>query len=119
MRFLLDQEVYSATAAFLTTMGHDLVAASHLGLSQASDEATIEAAQADNRILVTRDRDFGALVFLGGIRTGVIYLRVSPATLQAAHEELGRVLAEHSPEELSSAFVTVEPGRHRFRKLPP
>jgi len=37
--------------------------------------------------------------------------------LQAGHKELATVLQSYTEEELKKAFVVVEPGRHRFRKL--
>lgn len=48
---------------------------------------------------------------------GVIYLRMLPSTQNLVHQELERVLQEHSESELKRAFVVVEPGRHRFRRL--
>ena len=66
---------------------------------------------------MTRDRDFGGLVFVCGFGSGVIYLRIVPSTLQAVHQELVRVLAMHSEDTLRSAFVVVEAGRHRVRHL--
>ncbi len=68
--------------------------------------------------MVSRDRDYGGLVFIGNLGTGVIYLRILPSTQEGVHQELGRVLQTYSEEELQGAFVVVEPGRHRFRKLP-
>ena len=118
MRFLLDQDVYAATARFISNLEHDVVTASMLGLAQATDSDILHAARRQQRILVTRDRHFGGLVFLHDISAGVIYLRIPPTTLKAGHEELRRVLASYSEQQLRTAFVTVEPGRHRFRKLP-
>ena len=117
MKFILDQDVYSSTARFLTELGHDVIAVSKLGLSQASDSDLVRTARDQSRILVTRDRDFGGLVFVQNLGGGVIYLRLTPSTQHAVHEELGRVLNEHSENQLRRAFVVVEPGRHRFRKL--
>jgi predicted nuclease of predicted toxin-antitoxin system len=79
----------------------------------------LNLAQELGRILVTRDRDFGGIVFIKGIGRGVIYLRVRPSTVVAVHKELERVVTSYSEEELSEAFVVIEPGRHRFRKLTP
>jgi len=118
MRFLLDQDVYAATAAFLKAAGHDVVTVSEIGLAQAADEEILDRAHASDRILVTRDRDFGALVFLGQRRAGVVYLRLTPSTLRSAHEELARTLRQHPETELQRALATIEPGRHRFRRLP-
>ena len=113
----MDQDVYEVTARFLKVLGHDTVSAAEIGLCQATDLELISRAEELGRILVTRDRDFGGLVFLRGIGAGVIYLRLLPSTLRAAHEELKIVLTSYSEDALRKAFVVVEPGRHRFRRL--
>jgi predicted nuclease of predicted toxin-antitoxin system len=118
MRFLLDQDVYAATARFPRSLGHDIVPVAKIGLSRASDSGLLNTAHEQNRILVTRDRDFGGLVFVGGLGAGVIYLRILPSTQSAVHAEIERVLESYTEEELRTAFVVTEPGRHRFRKLP-
>lgn len=116
MRFLLDQDVYSATARLLTELGHDVVTASQMGLSTARDEDLLRTAQEQARVLVTRDRDFGALVFSRGLGAGVIYLRMLPSTQALVHLELRRVLSRYAEENLKTAFVVVEPDGHRFRR---
>jgi predicted nuclease of predicted toxin-antitoxin system len=117
MRFLLDHDVYASTARFLSDLGHDVLPVVKIGLSRASDSALLKTAHEQGRILVTRDRDFGELVFVRDLGAGVIYLRMLPSTQTAVHQELARVLSEHSDIELMRAFVIVEPGRHRLRKL--
>jgi predicted nuclease of predicted toxin-antitoxin system len=117
MRFLLDQDVYAATGRFLIGLGHDVITTGKIGLSRASDSDLLKVAQKQNRFFVTRDRDFGGLVFVQGLGAGVIYLRMIPAMQDAVHQELARVLQEHSESDLKDAFVVVETGRHRFRKL--
>ncbi|HCF28161.1 MAG TPA: hypothetical protein DEV81_13390 [Cyanobacteria bacterium UBA11049] len=116
MRFLLDQDVYTLTVRFLVNAGHDVVLVAQISLSQASDEEILKTAHEQKRILVTRDRDYGNLVFVRAIGTGVIYLRVLPSTLNAVHNELARILQTYSEVELTGAFVVVEPDGHRFRK---
>jgi predicted nuclease of predicted toxin-antitoxin system len=117
MRFLLDQDVYALTARFLAAQGHDVLTASQAGFAQASDSTLLQMAREQGRVLVTRDRDFGEIVFVKEIGRGVIYLRVRPSTVEAVHRELARLLQERSEDELWNAFVVVEPGRHRFRRL--
>lgn len=56
MRFLLDQDVYAATAQFLATLGHDVVRVAQVGLSQADDEDLLMVARNERRLFVTRDR---------------------------------------------------------------
>jgi len=116
MRFLLDQDVYAITARFLSDAGHDVVLVSQIDLSQASDEEILRTAQEQNRILVTRDRDYGNLVFVRAIGCGVLYLQVLPSTVNSVHDELARVIQSYSEKELAGAFVVVEPYGHRFRK---
>lgn len=117
MRLLLDQDVYAITARFLVDAGHDVLLVAQLGLSQASDEDILRTAQAENRILITRDRDYGNLVFVRAIGTGVIYLRILPTTVNLVHHELVNILEIYSEAELARAFIVVEPNGHRFRNL--
>lgn len=117
MKFLADQDVYAVTLAFLRGLGHDVVPAAQLGLAQADDADLLHVAHNQERIFVTRDRDFGALVFIGGSGAGVFYLRILPSTQQVVHAELARVLMLYGEQELQASFVVIEPGRHRIRKL--
>jgi predicted nuclease of predicted toxin-antitoxin system len=117
MKLFLDQDVYAVTIRFLIDLGYDVVKAAELGLSRANDVDLLRTAQEQDRIFITRDKDFGGLVFVEGVGPGVIYLRILPSTVQAVHEELARVLRDYSEEELKKAFVVIEAGRHRFRKV--
>jgi predicted nuclease of predicted toxin-antitoxin system len=79
----------------------------------------LKRAHDDGRLFVTRDRDFGGLVFVRGSGPGVLYLRVTPAAVGAVHEELKTVLHRYQAADLRKAFVVVEPGRHRYRPVNP
>lgn len=116
MKFLLDQDVYATTVNFLSELGHDVIPVSKIGLEQATDEELLKTAQDEKRVFVTRDRDFGNLVFVKGLGAGVLYLRILPSTQNSVHGELKRVLKTYTEDELKSAFVVIEPGGHRFRK---
>lgn len=116
MKFLLDQDVYAVTAQFLISLGHDVVLVSEIGMSEAEDEDLLKVAQAQSRIFVTRDRDFGHLVFVKGLGAGVVYLRILPSNQDAVHAELARALNAYTEDGLSKAFVVITPTAHRFRK---
>ena len=121
MKVLLDQDIYATTARFLTRSGYDVVLAAQLGLARAADEVLLRVAQEQGRVFITRDRDFGNLVFVRELGTGVLYLRISPATQNAVHHQLARVktvLTTYSSDELTKAFVVIEPDGHRIRKPP-
>jgi len=117
MRFLADQDVYASTIRFLQELGHDVVPVAQLGLARAADIDLLRVAHQQTRLFVTRDRDFGAIVFLQGNRPGVLYLRVLPSTCDSVHAELDRVLTLYGEPELRDSFVVIEPGRHRIRKM--
>src|SRR5262249_42693757 len=119
MTFLVDQDVYAATARVLERLWHDVVVVAQVGLSQSADAELLRVAYEQGRVLVTRDRDYGSLVFVHGGGPGVIYLRILPSTQNAVHAELGRVLSLCSETELQSSFAVVEPGRHRCKVAPP
>jgi hypothetical protein len=92
MKLLLDQDVWASTARFLRDLGHDVTQVAEIGCA--------------------------GLVFVKRLGCGVIYLRILPSNIESTHQELERVLNSFSEDELKQAFVVVEPGRHRFRKLP-
>jgi len=81
MKFFLDQDVYAVTARFLKNLDYDVLQAAQIGLSRAKDEELLKKAQEQNRIFVTRDRDFGRIVFMSCLGSGVIYLRMLPIHL--------------------------------------
>jgi predicted nuclease of predicted toxin-antitoxin system len=117
VKFLLDQDIYALTERFLRSLDHDVVTAAEMGLSRAADTVLLGRANQEGRILVTRDKDFGGLVFVEHLGRGVILLRTAPSNLRDTHEELQRVLGTYSETEIAGAFIVVEPGQHRFRKL--
>lgn len=118
MRLLLDQDVYALTAHFLAELGHDVLTAAEIGGARFADRELLRAAHEQGRVFVTRDKDFGSLVFVEEFEAGVIFLRLSLSDIQAVHQELAGVLAMYSQADLEYAFVVVEAGRHRFRRSP-
>lgn len=117
MKLLLDQDVYEVTICFLSEFGHDVLKVSELGMATAEDEENLRKAAELGRIFVTRDRDYGNLVYIRKIRVGVVYLRMLPSNRNEVHSELDRVLNSYTEDELRNAFVVIEAGRHRFRRI--
>jgi len=95
MKLLLDQDVYESTARFLIDLEQDVLRVSELGMATASDEENLLKAQELKRIFVTRDRDYGNLVFIQQIKSGVLYLRVLPSNIEAVHTEPERILTTY------------------------
>ena len=89
MRLLADQDVYAATVLYLRGLGHDVTTAAEIGMSRSEDADLLRSARAEGRVFVTRDRDYGGLVFVQSLGSGVLYLRVLPSTLVAVHASWG------------------------------
>ena len=116
MRFLTDQDVYQTPISYLKNLGHDVIRAKDIGFERASDNDILERAAKDQRILITRDKDFGALTFVSRINSsGIILLRITPDTINSVHEELSRLLNEHPEGNFKHTFIVIEPGCHRIR----
>ncbi|MXZ23482.1 MAG: hypothetical protein F4Y80_01225 [Caldilineaceae bacterium SB0665_bin_21] len=63
MRFLVDRCAGHRLAEWLHNKGHDAHEAPALG-PDPRDKALLELAEAEKRILITIDKDFGELIFL-------------------------------------------------------
>lgn len=64
MRFLVDQNLAPVVDEGLVAAGHDAVHTETLGLARADDEVVLQRAQADDRVVVSADTDFGDLLVL-------------------------------------------------------
>jgi predicted nuclease of predicted toxin-antitoxin system len=97
--------VYDVTIKWLRGKGHDVVTAKELGLERASDEELLRKAKELGRIMLTRDKGFGALVFLKPEKApGVILVRGSPGTIEEVHRELSGSLKNTRRKKSCSAW---------------
>ncbi len=81
------------------------------------DRAVLRRAVAENRILITKDKDFGALVFKEQQpHSGVILLRLGDDKLPTTIEAMRRLLAGYAPR-LTGNFVVIN--NRRVRVLNP
>ena len=88
MQFLTDQDVYQVTVNWLKEAGHTVVTARDLEMERATDQRLLQRSQEMQHLLVTRDKDFGTLVFLGEFDTaGVILLRMLPVNIDEVHSD--------------------------------
>ena len=118
MKLLTDHDIYKITVDFLKDRGHDVVTAKELRLHQDLDEELLKKAMESGRILLTRDKDFGMLVFLKKeLCPGVIFLRIMPFTIKEVHNELDKVLEKYTENYLRKVFCVIEPQRYRIRHI--
>lgn len=113
MRVLLDACVWGGAARDVAAAGHDAEWAGAWP-EDPGDLEILRRAHADQRVLVTLDKDFGELAVVRGIpHSGVVRLVAVRARDQG--RETVRILARYGRELMEGAIVTVEPGRVRVR----
>jgi predicted nuclease of predicted toxin-antitoxin system len=66
VKFLIDESLSRSVAARLSDAGHDAVHIGDLGLLGTDDETVMATALDQDRVQVTADTDFGALLALSG-----------------------------------------------------
>lgn len=84
-----------------------------------SDDAVLDLARAEGRVLLTFDKDFGELVLKRGARAshGVILFRIPLSVPLAIAQTVARTIASRGDWE--GHFSVVESGRVRMRALVP
>lgn len=116
MRFLINRCAGTRLAEWLRKDGHDVVEARERE-PDPGDEALLQWAASEARILVTNDKDFGEFVFRDAMaHCGLIRLPDVPAEQRIAI--VAQVLARHANDLLGRAVVTIRGGRIRVSKSP-
>jgi len=119
IRIILDQGIPCSTAELLRSTGWDAIHVSECGLSAATDEAIIEYARTDNRVVCTLDSDFHALLAVSGaLRPSVIRIRQEGLHAPDVVLLLKRVWDVAKAAIDSGAVVTITQRAIRVRRLP-
>jgi predicted nuclease of predicted toxin-antitoxin system len=85
MKLLLDQGLPRTAASLLRSHGIDAVHTGEIGLATADDPTLLRLARQQDRIVVTLDADFHALLALSGAdKPSVIRLRIEGSEGRAA-----------------------------------
>lgn len=116
MRLLADENIESRVVRVLETAGHDVVSMSKVAPGM-DDREIVSAAWREQRVILTRDKDFGDLVVRDGLQTaGVILVRLRMHALEKA-EYLSRALPQLE-QHVRGQFVVITNRSIRIRQLP-
>jgi predicted nuclease of predicted toxin-antitoxin system len=116
MKFLADECCEAPLVQALRDEGHDVLYAQE-SLRAATDDQLLHLALAQNRILLTEDKDFGELVYrLHKPAYGIILLRFDETERLLKISRLHLLLAQ-AAERLPFSFVVLEAHKIRSRPL--
>lgn len=117
MYFLANENFPLFSIRLLRNAGHN-VASVIEETTGAKDEAVLKRAHAENRIILTFDRDYGELIYRHKLLTpdGIVYFRFDPSTPEEPAEILLNVL-EKGKVSISGKFTVIERERIRQRTL--
>jgi|SRR5581483_4212540 len=116
MKFLLDANVEFRLATFLTSLGHDVKTIAHDFPAFLTDHEVLTLAVKQQRILITNDRDYGALIFRQHLtHCGIIYFRLKNSQhISEKLHWLKTVLTLHKNN--LDAYIVIAPNGIRVRK---
>ena len=105
MKFLTDNCVGQRLTDWLRLTHHDVLNARELGVDP-GDRAILELAHAEDRVLITMDKDFGELIYRDDRpHAGLVRLPDVPMEYRIALME--RVIGHHRPALEARAVITV------------
>lgn len=113
MRYLADECFDARIARALQDLGADIAIAG----GGAPDENVLASAASEDRVLLTKDKDFGALIFRDGAprAPGIVLLRMDGLTASEAARAAARILA--LADSGRGAFTTMDAQGARVRPL--
>jgi predicted nuclease of predicted toxin-antitoxin system len=118
VRLLIDNDLSWRLARALRQAGHDAVHLADRFLDREPDAALVRSAAADDRIIITRDGDFGSIIAASGRgKPSVVHLRTRDGRPSAEAALLIDLLPHLEPDLLAGALVVVEDEVVRTNRL--
>lgn len=118
-RLLLDQGLPRSTSALLTRAGWDVSHVADIGMSSAGDIEILQRARLEDRVCVTLDADFHALLAISGeAKPSVIRIRREGLDAPALVILLEVLWSRIEGAVVAGAMVTVTARSFRIRRLP-
>ena len=119
MRVLLDQGLPRSAAGLLRAAGLDAFHVGECGLATVSDAEILDYARRENRVVITLDADFHALLVLGHASApSVIRIRIEGLRADATVGLVQSTLSRCGEEFARGAMISVTEDRLRVRYLP-
>jgi predicted nuclease of predicted toxin-antitoxin system len=119
VNFLIDENLAPRLASELVGVGHDAVHVSDLGLRSSPDQTILKVAFNQNRILISRDTDFGLLIERDTSRSPSLILirRFRDYRVERILDRINLISAVHNEVLTSGGIIVVDRTRDRVRRF--
>ncbi len=119
MKLLLDQGTPRSAARILRNAGFDVLHTGDIGLAEASDSEIFLKANLEDRVVITLDADFHALLALSQAqKPSVIRIRIEGLRAEEFSHLLQYVISECEDDLNTGAMISVNQFQIRVRRLP-
>ncbi len=117
MRIIANENIMATVISELRKRGHDVLWIKE-AMPKAADDAILARAEAEQRLVLTHDKDFGELAFRYGLPAtcGMLLIRLSGAGRQADIDQILNVV--DSRDDWSGHFSVASRAHLRIRPLP-
>lgn len=117
MKFLLDGGVPRSIQDYLVQAGFDVLRLVQVNLADATDEQVFSFAQRENRVLITRDKDFGNLDdYPLGTHEGIIVIRDPNLNAKKIRWVFEKAWSELRAEDIPGSLIIITQKKVRIRR---
>lgn len=119
LRFLVDMNLQSKIVLNLQQQSWDILRVSQVLPMDAEDSKILEFARQQNRVIITQDLDFSALLALGGYKKpSLITFRLSMPDSETITRKLLDIVPHIEDRLAEGCAVTIDDRSVRVRRLP-
>ena len=119
LRFLVDMNLSPGIVTDLSQQGWDIFRVSQILPMDTEDSEILEFARQQNRVIITQDLDFSALLALGGYKKpSLITFRLSVPDPETITRKLLDIMPHIEDRLAEGCAVTIDDRSVRVRRLP-
>ena len=119
MKLLVDMNLPARWEKYLADAGFEAIHWSRFGASTAPDDEIIAKARAEGYVILTRDLDFGAIMFFTQADTpSIVQVRTTDARPEFVGADVLSALRQAEKELEAGALLTIDLQRSRLQILP-
>ena len=116
MRFLVDENIFSAITSYLRSLGHDVKSIQEEGLFKISDAKIMQMAKDENRTIITFDKHFGnVLKYPPSDTAGIIHIRIHPPLLEDVLAAINNLLKKYELSTFRGKLIVLSKNGYRIR----